>query len=341
MRCVAVTGAAGFVGRATCRMLLEWGAEVRALVRDASDAARLPLGVTVAPTGDLATATTLEAYLADCDTAIHLAARTTLPRLGGQRALFSNSASKLAVDSGAIDGFEVNPRMTEHVIRAAARAGVKRFVLVSSVKAVGERTFDSPMTPSSVPNPTESYGRSKLLSEEVARSLGSESGVEVIVVRPPMVYGPGAPGNFSALIALSRIAARIPLPFGGIGNRRSTLFVNNLAHALSVVACQPELTGETFYVSDGQPLSTPEIILCISSVMGRHARLFALAPATLLRFASLLGARAEVEKLCASLEVDDSAFRSLARWSPPYSFEQAIALTVNAGTELVSPRALA
>jgi nucleoside-diphosphate-sugar epimerase len=345
MTVVAVTGAAGFIGRATCYTLVGSGFQVRALVRSETDESilppitHLPAGlraasdtadslsrfyesrVSVVATGDLENSESLVAAFEGCEAVIHLAARTTEPR--GRR-------------NDDPDFFGANAATTERVCRAAARSGAKRFVYVSSVKAVGEASVGSPITDSTRPAPTKSYGRSKLIAEEAARRVGAESAIEVVVVRPPIVYGPGVRGNFAQLIALSRIARWIPLPFGGIENRRSTLFVYNLASALVTLSHHPGAGGETFLVADGEARSTPALIRSIASAFGGRAKLVAVHPRKLLAAASLLGARAPMETLCKSLEVDDSRLRRLTKWSPAYSFEQAISLTVGAGTYLVS-----
>ena len=316
MTVVAVTGAAGFVGRATCQALLDSGTGVRALVRKAQDGALVPSGATLVPSGDLAAAHDLQRALGGCDAVIHLAGRS----------------------SGTLDDlFAANSLTTERVCRAAAQGGVRRVVYVSSVKAVGERTFDRPMDENSSPTPTEPYGRSKLLGEETASRLGRELGLEVVIVRPPMVHGPGVGGNFSSLVTLSRLAARFPLPLGGIENRRSAIFVHNLADALGLLAHHPRVAGETLFVSDGAALSTPELMRTIGAALGIRVRLFAINPRTLLGIASLVRGRGQIDKLCASLEVNDRLLRRLTGWIPPYTFERAIALTVNAAAPLVSP----
>lgn len=325
MALVAVTGAAGFIGRATCQALIDSGIDVRALVRSEPDKAILPAAVKLVVKGDLETADDLERSLSGSDAVIHLAAR--VPTRGAQSAQADTSL------------FNANALATERVFRASARSGVKRFLYVSSVKAVGEQSFGGPLNENSPPHPTEPYGRSKLLGEETVKRLGAEMGIEVVVIRPPIVYGPGVGGHFSGLIKLARIASWIPLPLGGISNRRSVLFVHNLANALVMLSRHPAAAGETFFISDGGARSTPEMIRAIGSAIGAPSKLIAMSPSALMRLGSLAGAGAEIEKLCASLEVDDRRLRFQTGWVPPFSFEEAIAITVARSRPLVPKEA--
>jgi nucleoside-diphosphate-sugar epimerase len=327
MAVVAVTGAAGFIGRATCQALIDAGSDVCALVRNHPGEQLFASRVRTVVTGDLARAEDLERSLSGCATVIHLAARVPLRRQRSEDA-----------ETGF---FKANVTVAEKVFRAAARGGVKRFVYVSSAKAVGEESFTGPMNESSPPLPSAPYGRSKLLGEETVKRLGAETGLDVVVIRPPVVYGPGIRGHFQALIKLARIAHRIPLPLGGISNRRSVLFVHNLANALVLLSRHPAAAGETFFISDGRARSTPELIRAIGAALGAPTKLFPVSASFLMQVGRLVGAGAEIRKLCASLEVDDSRMRSLTGWSPPFSFEEAIALTVARRLPLVSspPRA--
>jgi nucleoside-diphosphate-sugar epimerase len=312
MTTVALTGAAGFVGRATCRALIDAGNEVRALVRSEAFRSVLPPTAKVVVTGDLAKAKDLERHLAGCDAVIHLAA---LP------------AAESAETAATI--VATNSLVTERVVRAAAGSGTKRVLYVSSVKAVGEQNTGGPWNEDSLPHPVEPYGQSKLAGEQIVGRLGSQLGIDVVVIRPPMVYGPSVGGNFRHLLALARIAHRVPLPLAGIHNRRSTLFVGNLADTLVLLTDHPAARGKTFFVSDGAPRSTPDIVRAIASALGLHARLFAAPQAMLDAVARVAGKGADMNKLCASLEVDDTPLRHLTGWTAPFSFERAIELTVS------------
>jgi len=325
MALVAVTGAAGFIGRETCQALIDSGVDVRALVRSEPDKAVLPRAVRVVVTGDLASAHDLERSLSGSDAVIHLAAH--VPTRGARSAQADTSL------------FNANALATERVFRASAGSGVKRLLYVSSVKAVGEQSFGGPLNENSPPQPTEPYGRSKLLGEETVKRLGAEMGIEVVVIRPPVVYGPGVRGHFSGLIRLARIAHWIPLPLGGISNRRSLLFVHNLANALVMLSRHPAAAGETFFISDGRAQSTSELIRAIGIAVGAPSKLFPISHSVLKNLGSLAGAGAEIETLCASLEVDDRRLRRQTAWVPPFSFEQAIAITVAPPLPLVPKEA--
>ena len=318
---VAVTGAGGFIGRATCKALVTSGIEVRALVRSALRQSILPPAVETVVTGDLASADHIERSLASAAVVIHLAAR--VPNRGGLRA------------HAQAGFFDANVVATERVLRAAAAIGVKRFLYVSSVKAVAEQTLSRPLSESTPPDPTQPYGRSKLAGEETVKALGAALGIEVVVIRPPLVYGPGAAGHFWALIKLARIARWIPLPLGGISNRRSFLFVENLANALVLLSDHPAAAGETFFISDGPALSTSDLIRAIGVALGGRVKLFPIDSSMLKNLASLAGVRTEIEKLYASLEVDDARLRDKTGWVPPFSFEEAMAITVGRPLALV------
>lgn len=322
MTLVAVTGAAGFIGKATTRALLNAGHEVRALVRDEPERGVFPPACKVVALGDLRSTNHLEAALSGAAAVIHLAARVPpTPRAGSA-----------ATEASSIDE---NVRTTERVFRAAARAAVGRFVYVSSVKAVGEVSGNAVWTETTPPRPTHAYGVSKLLSEQIVTRLAAETATEAVIIRPPVVYGPGVRGHFSALLQLARIACWIPLPLGGISNRRSTLFVHSFANALVLLAHHPAAANKIFFISDGVARSTPEIIRVMGSAIGTRPKLFAVSPALVSGLGRLVGASGAIDKVFGSLEVDDSSLRTLLGWHPPFSFEEAIAHTAGRRLPLV------
>ena len=323
MAVVAVTGASGFIGMATCRALLRAGFEVRALVRRLPQAGVFPTAAKVIETGDLSTSDGLEAAVQGADTVIHLAARVP--------------AGRGRVAPADANAFDVNVAASERLFRASARSGVRRFVYVSSVKAVGEKRTDTPWTENTPPQPTEPYGKSKLQAEEILRRVRTEGRTELVVVRPPVVYGPGVGGHFAALMKLAEFARFVPLPLAGLNNRRSTLFVHNLANALALLARHPAAADKTFFVSDGKAHSTAEIVKTMGMAMGAAPRLYAVSEARLKSVGRMLGIAAEIEKVSASLEVDDSLLRRTTGWNPPFTFEEAIAHTVGRHFPLVSP----
>ncbi len=295
---VVVTGAGGFIGLRLTERLLRAGAEVRAAVRRDSAALERLAGrarLRQFAVGDIGVLTDWSAVLAGAQAVVHLAARVHVIR-----------------PSRSDDGFaEINTGATLRLAEAAARAGVKRLVFVSSAKA--EDGSGDP------------YGRSKAEAERLLGDASGGLGLECVIVRPPLVYGPGVRANFLRLMRL--IDSGLPLPFGRIDNRRSFAFVGNLADALHACIDHPRAAGQTFAVSDGEVISTPELVRRIARALHRPARLFPV-PLPLLALAGRLAGQASaVERLTGSLTVDDSAIRSALGWRPLFSMEQGLAET--------------
>ena len=297
---VVVTGAGGFIGLPLCALLVRAGAEVRAAVRRES-AVLADLGgrlrqVTV---GDLAKAADWSAALRGAEAVVHLAARAHA--LGT-----SSQADK--------DRYrETNIDATLRLADAAARARVRRIVFVSSAKA---GTDDGDRDP---------YSWSKTEAERLLGEASRQLGIECVIVRPPLVYGPRVRANFLRLMRL--VDSGVPLPLAGVANRRSLLFVGNLADALSTCIHHPMAAGQTFSVSDGEDVSTPELVRRIARALGRPARMFPV-PAVLLRLVGgLAGQRQAIDRLTCDLTVDSSPIMAALDWRPPFSMEQGLAET--------------
>lgn len=307
---VLVTGANGFVGRGLCLEMARRGYTVRAAVREPNRTLDLPGEIVVV--GDIGQDTDWSAAVAAVDVIVHLAARVHVMQ-------------ETAVDPGA--AFRgVNVGATSGLARAAAMHGVKRFVYVSSIKVNGEATTDKPFAPDDVPYPQDAYAVSKWEAEQVLRRVAKETGLEVTVVRLPLVYGPGVGGNFLRLLKLIELG--IPLPLASIDNRRSMIYNGNLADALIACAAHPAAAGNTYLVSDGEDISTPKLMGELARLMGKSARLWPL-PSALLRSAGwLTGKAAEVERLIGSLQVDSARIRNDLQWPPPFSVDQGLAETV-------------
>lgn len=223
----------------------------------------------------------------------------------------------------------VNVEATRHLAEQAAAGGVKRFVFVSSIKVNGEETAPGhPFTADAAPQPQDPYGQSKLEAEQALFAVARQTGLEVVVVRPPLVYGPGVKANFASLMrALQR---RLPLPFGAIDNRRSLVARDNLVDLLLLCARHPAAAGGVFLVSDGEDLSTAQLCRDLSKALGVRPRLLPI-PAVLLRLLGLLtGKGRQVQRLLGSLQVDISSTRSRLDWAPPISVEQALRETARA-----------
>lgn len=305
---VAVTGADGFVGLHLCRMLDATGRSVVRIVRKAAG----PGGVRrVVP--DLRCAQDLHLVLENVSCIIHLAGRAHVLR---------------EVESDSLKAFrEVNVHGTARLAEAAARARVAHFVFVSSIGVNGSETFARAFTEADDPAPIEPYAQSKLEAEQWLEPFCAAAGVRLTIVRPPMVYGPGAAGNFHRLLRLA--ASGIPLPIGAIRNRRNLIGVQNLCDFLLLCLTHPAASG-TFLVAEPEARSTPELVVALADALGVPSRVFA-APLGLLRTcAAIVGRQQELAKLCGSLEISADKARRLLEWHPPASFTHEIARVASA-----------
>ncbi len=302
-----VSGASGFVGRALCAHLGQRGHAAVAAVRRPAGLA----GESVV--GEIDGAIDWTAALANCDAVVHLAARVHV--------MHDTADDPLALYRA------INTAATLNLARQAAQAGVKRFVFVSSIKVNGEGR-DAPYRETDPPAPGDDYAVSKWEAEQGLLQIARETGLEVVILRPPLVYGPGVKANFRRL--LDTVARGWPLPLGAIRNRRSLLYLGNFVDAIRVCLEHPAAAGQTFLLDDGRPVSTPELVRAIARAMGRPARLLPV-PVGVLAFAgAVLGKRAAVARLTGSLHVDSSAIRARLGWTPPYSMEAGLAATVGA-----------
>jgi nucleoside-diphosphate-sugar epimerase len=216
---------------------------------------------------------------------------------------------------------QVNVGGTEGLAVQAAKAGIKRFIFISSVKVNGEGVL-RPYTEKDQPDPKDIYGISKLQAEDALSRIAAETGLQTVILRPPLVYGAGVKANFKQLIEL--VNRRLPLPFGGLNNRRSFLYVGNLADAISACIQHPLASGETFLLSDGQDVSTSGLIRMIASGMGRRVVLFSLPPVILKILFRIAGKAETVEKLSGTFLVDASKIRNLLGWKAPFTMEEGL-----------------
>jgi nucleoside-diphosphate-sugar epimerase len=303
-----VTGANGFVGRALCPQLVQYG-EVLAAVRSPivnSMVPQIAIHAIDEKTGWMQA-------LGGIDVVIHLAARVHVMK--------DRSAEPLA------EYRKTNVAGTLNLARQAGLAGVKRFIFISSIKVNGEESpSGQPFTEQSLPAPLDFYGATKNEAEIGLRRLAEATGLEVVIIRPPLVYGPGVGANFGSLV--SAVKRGFPLPLASINNRRSLISCDNLVNFIYRCAVCPEAAGRTFLISDGQDLSTPELIRRIACAAGVQPRLFKLPTRLLLMGAGLLGKRAALQRLCGNLQIDSSLARDLLCWTPPVTVDEGLRRTL-------------
>lgn len=315
---ILVTGASGFVGSATCAWLVSQGLAVVGAVRQLPT--RPLAGVDYRIVGDLDAATDWRETLAGVDAVVHCAARVHVMR--------ETATDPLAAFRSA------NVTGTERLARQAAAAGVKRLVFISSIKVNGEETAPPLPDPhprgargsfgeDDAPAPQDPYGQTKWEAEAMLARVAQETGLEVAIVRPPLVYGPGVKGNLARL--LSWVERGVPLPLAGIRNARSLIGIDNLASALHACLTHPAAAGRTYLVRDGEDVSTPELVRRLGCHLGKPARLFALPAPLLEGLGGLAGRRADVQRLTGSLIVDDSRIRRELGWVPPRTLDEGLA----------------
>ena len=313
-----VTGATGFVGRALVAQLVALGhTEVLALTRQAP--ANPVAGAKYHTGGDLSSQTQWQPVLAGVHAIVHAAARAHV------------------MDDTAADPLtefrRVNVQGTLHLARLAAAAGVRRFVFISSIKVNGEATHAPHPRPlprgerekfseDDLPAPLDPYGVSKMEAEQGLRQIATETGMEVVIIRPPLVYGPGVKANFAAL--MRAVQRGWPLPLGALHNQRSLVALDNLVDFIVTCITHPQAANQTFLVSDGQDLSTTELVRGMAQAAGVPARLLPVPVWALQAGASLLGKGDAVQRLCGNLQVDISKARSLLGWVPPVSLEEGL-----------------
>lgn len=306
---VLVTGASGFVGSATCARLVVQGMDVIGTVRHLP--ARSLSGVDYRIVGDLEANTDWRDALTGVDAIIHCAARVHVMQETAADPLVAFRA--------------VNVVGTKQLARQAAAARVRRFVFLSSVKVDGEGGSVA-YRETDLPAPQDAYGSSKYEAELGLREIAAETGIEVVMIRLPLVYGPGVKANFQAL--MRALVRGIPLPLGAIHNRRSLVALDNMVDLIVTCIEHPAAANETFLVSDGEDLSTTELIRRLARAMCRPARLIPMPKTALMACATLLGKRELAKRLCGTLTVDITKARKVLGWTPPVSVDEGLRRTV-------------
>lgn len=302
---ILITGANGFVGATLCTALQQ-----RAVAHVATVRAHPQPGQTAV--GDLSATTSWQAALSGCDCIVHLAARVHV--------MDEQAGDPLAAFRA------INVDATLHLAREAVAAGVRRFVFVSSIKVNGEETSDRPFTAFDIPAPLDPYGQSKLEAELALQELASSTGLELVIVRPPLVYGPGVRANFLNLMKL--VNKGLPLPLGAVHNRRSMVAVDNLVDLLILCCRHEQAAGQIFMVSDGQDVSVTELLQQLAQAMHKRVWLLPVPSSWMIAAAWLLGKSAIANRLFGSLQVDIGHTQQRLQWQAPVSMQQALKDTV-------------
>jgi len=305
MSSIFITGASGFIGEALCRKMLAGGFRVKAAVRGKE---KLLPGAEGLVIGSIETFNGYEDELKGVDTVVHLAG--------------------YAHSKGSISDFRrVNVAGTERLAKAAAKAGVKRFIFISSVKVNGENSI-RPFTEDDPCKPQDAYGISKMEAEQALQEISSLSAMQTVILRLPLVYGAGVKANFKNLVRLA--GSGLPLPLKSIRNKRSLVYLGNLIDAVLTCVDHPAAGNQIFMISDGEDVSTPELIEKIAAALNKRAILLPFPPFALKLFCSLIGKRDEFDKFAGSLTVDPGKIRRLLGWKPAFTLEQGINQTVKA-----------
>jgi nucleoside-diphosphate-sugar epimerase len=301
-----ITGATGFVGKAVFEQAMHQGFSVKGAVRIHGEASGCIESFVV---GEINISTDWRNALRNVDVIVHLAARVHVMQ---DTSTYPLTAFR-----------KVNVDGTLNLARQAAAAGVKRFVFISSVKVNGESTQPGQaFIEVDTPNPQDAYGQSKHEAEEGLLQFSEETGMEVAIIRPPLVYGPGVKANFAAL--MRAVQKGLPLPLGAVYNQRSLIALDNLVDFIVTCISHPDAANQTFLVSDGQDLSTTELLQGMAKAAGVPSRLLPIPVWVLQAAASVLGKGEVIQRLCGNLQVDISKARDLLGWVPPISVEEGL-----------------
>tara|TARA_R110001583_G_scaffold18891_1_gene74684 strand:- start:745 stop:1707 length:963 start_codon:yes stop_codon:yes gene_type:complete len=308
---ILISGATGFVGKPLIKALKNSFYDIFPVVRNTSKSISETNDVVVS---GIDSNTDWKNYLDEINTVIHCAARVHVMK---------------ETTSDPLEDFrEVNVLGAMNLAKSAVKAGVKRFVFISSIKVNGASTTGTvPYLPSDKPVPEDPYGISKAEAEEQLLVLGKKTGMEVVIIRPPLVYGPGVKANFAMMLKLASFG--IPLPFGRIvDNRRSMVYVENLVDLIVKCISHPNAANQTFLVSDDDDLSTARMVKELSTAMGGKGWSLPIPPKIFEIAGRITGKSEVVERLCGSLQVDITKTKELLNWGPPFTVKEGFANTV-------------
>ncbi len=308
-----ITGSNGFVGLPLSQYLMTVGHQVVGAVRSRNSLHIVNSKIHLKSIGDIDEITNWSDCLSGVECIIHLANRAHI--------MNEKSSNSLALYR------KVNTAGTINLARQAAAAGTKRFIFISSIKVNGESTLPGQtLNPKDQHIPVDPYGLSKYEAEIGLKLIAEQTGLEVVVIRPPLIYGPGVKANF--LKMMQWVEKGIPLPLGAIQNQRSMLGLDNLINFIELCLTYPDAAGQTFLVSDDHDVSTTELLKEIAAAMHRPSRLLSIPQYFIEKFLILLGQRHISERLCGSLQLDIGLAKTLLSWKPPYTFRDQLSKTV-------------
>lgn len=301
-----ISGANGFIGQFLCLQAASKSYRVTALTRRPW---KFSSGIENLVLDDLSNVASIRSVLEEVGVVIHLAARVHV--------MNESTRDSLGLYQ------KINVENTLALARVAAESGVKRFIYLSSAKVNGEETnVHKPFTADDVPAPRDPYAISKLEAEISLLALGRQTGMEVVIIRPPLVYGPGVGANFARMMRW--VLLGIPMPFGSISNKRSMVALENLANLILICVSKPAAANQVFLVSDGEDISLPQLLRKMAAVLGVPSRIFPFPVSFLWITAKMLGRKNVVQRLCGSLQLDISKTKKLLGWEPPASLDKSL-----------------
>ena len=307
---ILVTGVSGFVGQSLIRELKLKNIRFVGIVRELS-LSNLDGMIEVS---DFSIPNIWQKPLANCDVVIHLAARVHVMRE--------------VTESPLMAFLDINLKGTLSLAEAAAKAGVKRFIYVSSIKVNGESTTNKKFIETDIPNPLNPYAISKWEAEKALRKIEQETGMELVILRPPLIYGPRVKANFASLLKL--VDKGLPLPLLGINNKRSLIFLDNFVDAIITCVMHPNAAGKTYLVSDGEDVSMAQLVKKIAVSLNRPSYLFYFPLIVIRLIAKLIGKTSSINRVTESLVIDSSKIRKELDWRPPFTIDQGLKITADA-----------
>ena len=308
---ILVTGANGFIGSALCRHLMQANYAVRAMVRRQAEAPLLATEHQLI--NQIDGATDWYSHLRGVDVVIHLAARAHV--------LKEESANPL------MEFRRTNTEGTINLAQQAQQNSVRRFIYLSSIGVNGNHTLDKSFDENDVPNPQEDYALSKWEAEQALNEMSRDSKMEVVILRPPLVYGPQCKGNFLRLLRLAQLS--IPLPLASVINLRSLIYIENLLDVLLLCINHANASGKTYLVSDNETISTPQLLFLLGNALGHQVKLFPLPLPVLLALGKITGKYNEIAKLTYSLTVNSTKIRDELNWQPRFTLQQGLQATAS------------